>query len=77
LTCASQSAHLQQRMINDLIDHARVRTNQLALSMAPCDLLALTKEVVVEQQRSVPERTIVLETLPAEPAVPLIADARR
>jgi hypothetical protein len=77
LTCASQSAHLQQRMINDLIDDARVRTNQLALSMAPCDLLALTKEVVVEQQRSVPERTIVLETLPAEPAVPLIADARR
>jgi len=66
-----------QRMINDLIDDARIQTNQLALSLQPSDLLALLKEAVARQQQSAPESMIVLERMTTEDAVPILADAQR
>ncbi len=77
LASASQSTRLLQRMINDLIDDARIQTNQLALSLQPGDLLTLLKEAVTRQQHDAPERTIVLKEKPTEPAVPILADAQR
>jgi signal transduction histidine kinase len=77
LASASQSARLLQRMIADLIDDARIQTNELALSLQPGDLLALLKEAVARQQHDAPERMIVLERMPTEHAVPILADAQR
>jgi signal transduction histidine kinase/PAS domain-containing protein len=79
LASASQSARLLQRMIADLIDDARIQTNELALSLQPCDLLALLKEAVATQQHDAPERmiVIVLERIPTEHTVPILADAQR
>lgn len=77
LAVASQSARLQQRMINDLVDDARIQTNTLTLSLRLEDLLTLLKEVVTEQQQSAPEHTIVLNVPSLEQGVPIIADARR
>ncbi|WP_244421968.1 sensor histidine kinase [Ktedonobacter racemifer] len=77
LTSASQSAWLLQRMINDLIDDARIQTNQLALSMTPCDLSTLLKEAIAKQQHDRPEHAIILEKIPTEQAVPILADVQR
>jgi len=77
LASASHSARLQQRMIDDIIDDARIQTNQLEIYLQRCDLLALLKAAIARQQRLVPERRIVLESLPKEQGVPLMADAAR
>jgi signal transduction histidine kinase len=42
-----------------------------------CDLIALLREAVTHQQRLAPERTIVLDVIPIEQGVPIIADAER
>jgi signal transduction histidine kinase/PAS domain-containing protein len=77
LASASQSAGLQKRMINDIIDDARIQTKQLNLRMSHCDLLTLLREAVTKQQQSMPERTIVLKLPPTEQGVPIFADAER
>ena len=77
LASASQSARLQQRMINDIIDDTRIQTNQLEVRLQQCDLLELLKAAVARQQRLVPERRILLESLPKEQSVPIMADAAR
>lgn len=77
LGSASQSARLQERMIHDLIDDARIQANRLELDMKRSDLGAILREVVAEQQRIVPERTITLASVPAEKEALIIADAAR
>jgi signal transduction histidine kinase len=64
-------------MIQDIIDDTRIQTNQLEVRLQRCDLLALLKAAVARQQRLVPERRIVLESLPKEQRVPIMADAAR
>jgi signal transduction histidine kinase len=77
LASASQSASLQKRMINDLIDDAQIQTNRLSLHMNHYDLLTLLKEAISKLQQSVPKSTIVLNILPTEQRVPIFADAER
>ena len=77
LASASQSAWLQKRIINDMIDYARIETKQYRLLMNPCDLDALLKESITSQQRAVPEHTIVLSLPSTEQGVPIFADAER
>jgi signal transduction histidine kinase len=77
LVSASQSARLQQRMINDLIDDARIQTNTLPFSLHQEDLGTLLREVVARQQHAAPEHPIVLEVPPLEQGVPILADAGR
>lgn len=77
LISASQSAQLQQRMINDLIDDARIQANQLNLCLKPHDLLALLKAAIDMQHRLAPDRTIILEPNPEVQKVPVIIDAER
>ena len=77
LAAASQSAQLQQQMINDLIDDARIQTHMLTLSLNPEDLLTLLREVVAGQRQAAPEHTIVLDAPPLEQGVPILADAER
>ncbi|EFH89300.1 histidine kinase [Ktedonobacter racemifer DSM 44963] len=77
LAQAAQSARLQERMVRDLIDDARIQANQLGLSLKSCDLLALINVAVMKQQASVPEHTIELENLTTEHTMPVLADAGR
>lgn len=77
LASASQSARLQQRMINDIIDDARIQTNQLELHLERCNLLTLLNEVVDRQRRLMPERLIVFRSETAAQEVPVLADVER
>src|SRR5581483_3399564 len=63
-------------LLDDLIDLARIRTGKLEVQTEPCNLGALVREVVEEEQVSHPERTIVLEPVP-EPLVEVQADPNR
>jgi len=77
LASATQSARLQERLIKELIDDARIQANTLELHLKQCDLAALLRETVAHQQRLAPERTIVLDVIPIERVVPIMADAER
>src|SRR5258708_26974293 len=77
LASAAQSARLQERIIKDLLDDARIQANSLELHMKRCDLRAPLREAVAHRQRSAPERTIVLHSTSGEQAVPIMADAER
>ena len=66
---------LLDRLVDDLLDISRTQSNQLQLSLAPCDLRTIVQEGVAEQQRIWPQRILNL-TLPEEPA-PVIADVDR
>ncbi|GHO88097.1 sensor histidine kinase [Dictyobacter formicarum] len=77
LETALRSARVQQRMIDNITDDARIQTNQLELHLQRRDLLALLKAAVATRQQLVPERTIVLEMKSAAQEVPVIADAER
>jgi len=66
---------LLDRLVDDLLDISRTQSNQLQLSLAPCDLNTIVKDAVAEQQRVWPLRTIHL-VLPDEPTS-VNADADR
>ena len=76
LASASQSARREWGVINDMIDYARIETKQLHLFLTHCDLGTLLKEAVAKQ-RAVPRHTIVLNLMPMEQGVPILADAER
>jgi PAS domain S-box-containing protein len=51
------------RLINDLIDISRIQTDKMELHIRPqsCDMITLLQEVVANQRRRTPLRTIQLE----------------
>ncbi len=77
LAAASQGARLQQRMIDALIDDARIQTNTLPMASRAEDLLALLREVVTRRREDAPGHTIVLGIPPLQDSVPILGDARR
>jgi K+-sensing histidine kinase KdpD len=77
LASATQSTRLEERIIGDLLDDARLQSHTLQLHPTRWDLNALLREAVVTPRRAAPERTIVLESLPPEHVVPVMADAER
>jgi signal transduction histidine kinase len=77
LASAAQSARLEERIIKDLLDDARIQSHTLQLHRTRWDLSVLLREAVATQQQLVPERTIVLESLPPEHEVPVMGDAER
>ena len=77
LASATQSTRLEERIIGDLLDDARIQSNTLQLHPTRWDLNALLREAVATQQRAAPGRAIVLESLPPERVVPVMADAER
>ncbi len=66
---------LLDRLVNDLLDISRTQESQLALNEKPCDLTAIVHEIIGEQQRIHPLRTITLHS--NETALPIIADEDR
>src|SRR5258708_20702727 len=77
LASAAQSARLQERIIKDLLDDARLHANTLELHLQRCDLTALLRAAVADGHRSAPERTIVLHITSQEQAAPIMPDTER
>jgi signal transduction histidine kinase len=65
-----------ERIINDLVDVARVRAGRLELHLAPTDLAVLVRQTVEEQRNINPTRAIQLE-FAEEQRVPVLGDAQR
>jgi signal transduction histidine kinase len=64
LALLSHGQHLlgvQDRLINDLLDIARLQQHALELRLAPCDLLGLVAEIVQDYQTTHPHRLIALD----------------
>ena len=64
------------RLLDDVIDLARIRTSKLDIALEPFDLRALLVEVVRTEQASAPERIIQIVG-PQEEAIPVLADPDR
>jgi signal transduction histidine kinase len=68
LTRADQQVGRMTRLIEDLLDTARVASGRMTLRFERCDLLALTREAIHDAQLRAPARTIWLRT-DGEPAL--------
>jgi signal transduction histidine kinase len=77
LASAAQSTRLQERIIKDLLDDARLQANTFELHLQRSDLSALLRGAVADAQRSAPERRIVLQITSGEQVVPIMVDAER
>lgn len=71
-----RQVRMQNRLINDLLDVSRLRTDRLELHPELCDLAALLEEAIEDQRSLTPTRTIHL-ALPAQSEVLVMADADR
>ncbi len=67
----------QERLVNDLVDVARIETGRLELAPGELDLAAVVRDVVEEQRLVNPSRTISLELPTDGQPVPVLADADR
>jgi len=73
---AAHQACRLERLVNELLDVARVRAGKLDLHLDAADLDAIVHEAVEEQRQAHPERTL-LTLFPSERPVPVVADADR
>ncbi len=73
---AERQGERLERLVNDLVDVARIRGGRLEFRMAQTDLATIVREAVEGQRQANPERTLVLES-PGEQLVPVTADAHR
>jgi PAS domain S-box-containing protein len=64
------------RLVNELLDVSRVQANKLDLHLEDCDLAAIMRETVEDQQQELPARTIITD-IPAGQIVPITVDAHR
>ncbi|HEX6239786.1 MAG TPA: ATP-binding protein [Polyangiales bacterium] len=76
LEAIERNARLQQRLIEDMVDVARISSGKLQLAAEPLDLGELAQATVVAMRLSADERRIAL-TIQAESAVPIVGDAQR
>jgi signal transduction histidine kinase len=60
LSRGQQLLRVQNRLINDLLDVARLQQHTLELQLAPCDLIALVDDLVQDYQVAYPQRLITL-----------------
>jgi len=75
LVRAAGAAERQQRLVDDLLDVARIRGGALRMSLEMIDLAAVVRQTVEEQRLSNPGRTITLALL--EGPLIVLADAER
>jgi signal transduction histidine kinase/PAS domain-containing protein len=67
---------MQNRLVSDLLDVSRIHAHRLELHPELCNLTELVKETVAEQRDLIPQRTILLDALPADELL-VLADADR
>lgn len=76
LNRSQQQIIVQNRLITDLLDIARLQERSLELHLDTCNLVSLVEEAVQGYQAAHPQRKISL-TLPEEEALPIQADCDR
>jgi PAS domain S-box-containing protein len=77
LNRAERQVHIQNRLVNELLDVSRIQSNRLELHMLSCDLASIVREVVEDQRAAHPDRTITFASLPSAEIIPIYADADR
>ena len=55
---AERQVNIQNRLISDLLDASRIRTDKLELQLDLCNLIILVREIVEDQTRLTPARKI-------------------
>ncbi|GHO84724.1 PAS domain S-box protein [Dictyobacter formicarum] len=75
LSRATGQLSMQTRMVNDLLDVSRLRTERLELQVDRCDLIRIVQEVVEDQRVLAPTRHIELHATVQD--IPVYADAGR
>jgi len=76
LTRAQENLHFQTRLIQELQDFSQGQVSHLAFELAPCDLVAVVRQVVREQHIAHPERVIRWEA-PDEAPLLVLGDTHR
>jgi len=76
LESTERQVKLLDRLVDDLLDISRTRTNQLELHVTSCNIAALVHEAVEEQRQAWPNRSITLNVL-TEPVDTISADSDR
>ena len=71
-----RQTHVQDRLINDLLDVSRLAIDKLELSLQPSDLITIVRETVEDLRFISPQRTIDFLP-PAQAALPVLADPER
>jgi signal transduction histidine kinase len=72
LALADEQIVMQSRLVSDLLDSARIQANTFAIIRERCDLVAIVKRAVREQQLLHPSHTILLD-VPERDSLPLQA----
>ncbi len=72
-----RQVNLLDRLVGDLLQASRLQAGKLEYQLAPCDLVAVVRGAVVEQQQLAPERSIQVHIPFEYETLPLIADALR
>jgi PAS domain S-box-containing protein len=72
LNRAERQIGIQNRLVNDLLDISRIETGRLELHPEFCDLIALVREVVEDQQALAPARQILFVQNLLEEALVLV-----
>ncbi|HET8843587.1 MAG TPA: HAMP domain-containing sensor histidine kinase, partial [Ktedonobacteraceae bacterium] len=77
LASASESAHVQQRVIHEMIDTISLQTRPLPMHLKEENLLTLLQETLIRLQRSAPGCKIVLKLPPSVQAILIRADGQQ
>lgn len=78
LTRAERQVGVLNRLVGDMIDVSRIQSGKLQVHLRPesYNLVTIVQEIVQEQRKAVPGRSILLE-LPAVKEFPVLADPDR
>ncbi len=72
---AERQVDVQNRLVSDLVNDARIQNNKLELHLVRADLVAIVRECVEDQRLSTPARVISFTA--TLPAVSVLADGER
>jgi PAS domain S-box-containing protein len=73
---ALRQLNVESRLVNDLLDASRIQTENLRVTLEPSNLVQIVRDAVGDVQAGASTRSISL-ALPAEDAIPVMADAVR
>ncbi len=78
LTRAERQVGVLNRLVGDMIDISRIQADKLQvhLRQEPTNLVSIVQEVVQEQRKAVPGRSILVE-MPTAETIPILADPDR
>jgi signal transduction histidine kinase len=72
---SQRQTHVLNRLIDDLVESARISAEKLSLLLRPHNLVEIVQATVEDMRFTVPERQIILEEMPQEAIV--LVDAGR